>query len=143
MACQYYGPYQVERRIGPVAYKLKLPAEARIHPVFNMSLLKKQVGESVFTIKDFPTITEEGTILFHPHQILDTHWLKKGGKFVEQSLVHWKNLPTEDATWENTSDIITQFPDLEDYVTQKGGSDVRIRRSQGVPTKNTKYLDGT
>lgn len=83
LACRYYGPYQVEQHISPVAYKLKLLAEARIHPVFHVSLLKKPIGESVFTTKDLPTITKEGIVLLHPQQILNTHWLKKSGKFVE------------------------------------------------------------
>ncbi|KAF2321858.1 hypothetical protein GH714_003189 [Hevea brasiliensis] len=37
---KYEGPFPIEKRIGKVAYRVKLPAQLECHPVFHISLLK-------------------------------------------------------------------------------------------------------
>jgi len=41
---RYYGPFQVVNRVGPVAYRLKLPEGTNIHPIFHCSILKPFKG---------------------------------------------------------------------------------------------------
>lgn len=43
LAFRYFSPFQILARVGEVAYKLALPENCRVHPVFHMSLLKKHL----------------------------------------------------------------------------------------------------
>ena len=44
LAPKSFGPYPIIKQINAVAYKLALPIDCRIHPVFLASQLKKVVG---------------------------------------------------------------------------------------------------
>ena len=44
---KYFGPFQIEKKLSNLAYKLKLPHSMRIHPVFHISLLKKFIPNTI------------------------------------------------------------------------------------------------
>lgn len=98
LSSRYYGPYPILEKIGAVAYRLQLPPTARIHPVFHVSLLKPYNDTPAVTPLDLPPLADNGVITLEPQQILDTRWIKRGDTFMEESLVHWKHLPHEEAT---------------------------------------------
>ena len=41
---RYFGLFQIITKVGSVAYTRQLPTDARIHPTFHVSLLKRHVG---------------------------------------------------------------------------------------------------
>jgi hypothetical protein len=50
-------------------------------------------------------VADDGELLMEPEVILDTRWVKREFKFIEESLVQWKRLPLDDATWEKTQEV--------------------------------------
>lgn len=108
-SARYYGPYKIIQKIGYVAYRLELPAEARIYNTFHVSLLKKHVG-SHHNVSQTLLATIAPPAQPEPAAILDRRLLKKHNKPEVSLLIHWKGQLPEDATWEDYDDIKSKFP---------------------------------
>jgi hypothetical protein len=68
-------------------------------------------------------MADDGDLLIEPEVILDTRWVKQRSIFIEESLVQWKRLPVDYATWENTQELCDKFINinLKDKVSITGG----------------------
>ena len=112
LAPKFYGPFQITKRIGSVAYQLQLPSHSKLHPVFHVSLLKPQIGSAHSQLTDLPPATFPEVMQWQPEAILDRGIFKKHNKPVTKWLIKWASLPTNDATWEEADDILARYPDF-------------------------------
>ena len=100
------------------------------------------IGDGADASSELPPMNDYGAIELELEAIMDTRWVKKGVSFIKESLIKWKRLPREDATWEDTELLKLNFPDVDLEVNgplQGGGID-KLRCSSRVIRRNPKYV---
>ncbi|XP_040971301.1 uncharacterized protein [Gossypium hirsutum] len=99
---RFIGPYQILKRVGPVAYQLELPPELyRIHDVFHVSMLRHYHSDSthVVTVEEIE-IRPDLTFEEEPVQILDHDVNVLRRKSIPLVKVLWQNHSIEEVTCE-------------------------------------------
>ncbi|KAA0031735.1 ty3-gypsy retrotransposon protein [Cucumis melo var. makuwa] len=139
---KYFGPYMVLGRVGEVAYLLDLPENAKIHPVFHVSQLKRAVGDKHRIQPDISALNDQMELVLVPDQVTQLRWNDAERDW--EYLVHWKDQPSHEATWESYATLVNQFPDfhLEDKVTLLLGGIARPPITQVYHRKRKKGFSG-
>lgn len=116
LAPKRYGPFTIEKMLGPVTAKLRLPPQWKIHPVFHISLLTPyQITEENGEAFDRPPpdlVDEEEE--YEVEAIRDSR--KFRGKI--QFLVKWKGYPEAENTWEPPKHITHADEELLAFYNQ-------------------------
>ncbi|XP_059313025.1 uncharacterized protein LOC132064143 [Lycium ferocissimum] len=108
---RFIGPYEIVRKIGTVAYELKLPSDtAMVHPVFRVLMLRlyKPDPSHVFNHEEIE-INEGLTYEEKSVQILDRQVIRLRTKDVASVNVLWRSHNTEEATWEAEEDLKKRY----------------------------------
>ena len=107
------GPFTITEVLGPVTYRLKLPATWRIHNVFHAALLRSYKENTVYGenyTKPFPELVD-GEEVYDVETILNHRRRGRGYQY----FVKWRGYPISDASWEpersfsEDGDILTQY----------------------------------
>ena len=132
LSLRFYGPYKILQKVGRVAYKLELPKDCQIHPVFHVSQLKKVEGIDE-TATAPPPLRVDLELLVQPADILQVRQLQSRPHKV---LVLWEGLHAFEATWEDVTKVFTAFPNtqLEDKVLNWAGGIVTTKAPEIIKT---------
>ena len=76
-----------------------------MHPIFHVSCLNKVVGENRPVQTIVTELDEEGKIILEPEAVMETRNQQLRNRSISEYLIKWKNLPTEDSTWEDENFI--------------------------------------
>ena len=115
---RWIGPFQVQQAVSANAYRLKLPASIQVHPVINISQLKKYHRSPADQFPDRPHnrpppvhVYENEDGEFEVEDILGHRLQRRKLQF----LIKWKGYPSYDATWEPESHLQCAKPILRKY----------------------------
>ena len=81
---KFYGPFRVMEKVGKTAYRLLLPDNCQLHPVFHVSQLKKHIGPQVVPSQDLPLIDDQGNIKVAPLTLLERRMIPRNNEPVVQ-----------------------------------------------------------
>jgi len=124
---RYVGPYKIKEIISSNAVKLELPSTVKIHPVVNISRIRRYVGQVEGQKKEQPLpVIIEGEEEWEVERILNKQRVRGKDKY----LVRWKGFTAESDTWEerenlkNAQEAIEEFEkeyrrDMEDVARQE------------------------
>ncbi len=93
------GPFFISKQISPVNFRLKLPKDARVHPVFHISLLEPADAKTPAQ-KDFH-YQADGNDEWEVEKIIQQR--KRGPQY--EYLVKWLGYPDSESTWEPTTNL--------------------------------------
>ena len=102
---KFFGPYPITERIGATAYKVRMPASVKSHPVFHSSQLKLHPVTEQFpdrTGYQEDPVTVDGVDYYVVERILDRRLFRRKVQF----LIKWLGYPVSEATWQNKSDLL-------------------------------------
>ena len=100
---KWIGPFKVEKLVGAVSYKLTLPANMKVHPVFHVSLLKPYLSDG--RVQPVRPILVDGEPYFMIECILDHRIHKRGRTTYMEYLVKWQDYGPEHNSWEPESSL--------------------------------------
>ncbi|GKA52924.1 hypothetical protein Tco_0746239 [Tanacetum coccineum] len=114
LAPRYVGPFEIFKRIGLVAYRLRLPEELNIvHDIFHVSNLKKCLADANLHVP-LDEIKVDKTLRFveEPIEIMDREIKKLKRRKIALVKVRWNSKHGPEFTWEHEDQMGIKYPQL-------------------------------
>lgn len=114
---KWVGPFVITQCVGSVAYKLQLPQNLKVHPVFHVSLLREYRSDGRRQPPPVAIETEDGPY-FEVESVLDHRDRKLGRSVRREYLIKWKGYGPEHNTWEPEGNLSEEA--YRDYWESRG-----------------------
>ena len=114
LAPRYVGPFEIIERIGPVAYRLRLPDElSGVHDVFHVSNLKKCLAdESLVVPLEEIQVDDQLHFVEEPLEIMHRKVKQLRRSRIPIVKVRWNSRRGPEFTWEREDHMKLKYPQL-------------------------------
>jgi len=109
---RFVGPYKIKKIVSMNAVELELPSTIKIHPVVNISRVRRYIGQVEGQRKEQPLpVIIEGEEEWEVERILNKRRVRGKDKY----LVHWKGFMAESDTWEERENLKNAQEAIEEF----------------------------
>ncbi|GKD73879.1 putative reverse transcriptase domain-containing protein [Tanacetum coccineum] len=114
LAPRYVGPFEILERIGPVAYRLRLPEEwSGVHDTFHVSNLKKCLADASLHVPlNENKVDKTLRFIEEPIEILDREIKSLKRSKISLVKVRWDSKRGPEFTWEREDYMKSKYPQL-------------------------------
>jgi len=129
---RFVGPYKIKKIVLSNAVELELPSIVKIHPVVNVSRIRKYIGQVERQKREQPALVIiEGEKEWEVKRILNKQKIRGKDKY----LVQWKGFTAESDAWEGKENLENAKKVIEEFAKeyQQDMEDVRKQeREEGM-----------
>ena len=113
LAVRFIGPYRIIGTVGEVAYRLELPEDMNLHPVFHVSMLRKHIYDpSSIEPERIPELRQDLTYPEGPIRIGERRLKKLKNWQIPQIQVFWGRQNRMVITWEDEERFHQNYPEF-------------------------------
>ena len=111
LATRYIGPYRILARVGEVAYRLEIPLDIPMHPVFHESMLRKHIHDPNMVETQQPENLQPNLSYPEGHLRIEERQIKKlKNREISQVQVFWEKRQRVAITWEDEDKFRADYP---------------------------------
>ncbi|XP_033139125.1 uncharacterized protein LOC117130246 [Brassica rapa] len=113
LAVRFIGPYRIIGRVGEVAFRLELPEDMNLHPVFHVSMLRRHIRDpDSIEPERIPELRTNLTYPEGPISIGERHLKKLKNREIPQIQVFWGRQNGLVITWEDEDIFRQNYPEF-------------------------------
>lgn len=132
-----YGPFEIIEQINPVTYKIKLPKNMKIWPVFHAGLLHPYKE----TEEHGPNYALPPPVIVNNKEewIVETIVNAKIDYRKVKYQIKWEGYPESENTWEPLSNVQHMWEEIQEFHNRNPLAPVPMSKNNATPVKGNSY----